>query len=118
MNNQEEIRKLKKAATTFNVFKFVGLGLLILGGIMLSWHSYSYLIVFFQYMLNDIGSAGAVADAALQYFANLFESLGILLVGLAMLITFSVLRGKKSKKIEELKRAEEIKEAVEAAVKE
>ena len=117
MENQEQVKKLKTAATIFNVFKFLGLAILIIGGVMMSWHSFRYLVVFFSY-LQDAVSDSALLAAVSTYFRQLLTSLAILLVGLAMLITFSVLRSKKSRKLEEIKRAEEIKVAVSEAVKE
>ena len=83
----------------------------------MSWHSFRYLVVFFSY-LQDAVSDSALLAAVSTYFRQLLTSLAILLVGLAMLITFSILRSKKSRKLEEIKRAEEIKVAVTEAVKE
>lgn len=117
MEKTEQVKKLKTAATLFNVFKFVGLAVLIIGGIMMSWHSFKYLLVFFSYLDGSTG-ANTVNAAAVEYFKQLFKSLAVLLVGLAALITFSVLRGKKSRQLEEIKRSEEIKAAVTEAVKE
>ena len=97
MEKQEQVKKLKTAATIFNVFKFLGLAILIIGGIMMSWHSFKYLIVFFSY-LQDAVSDSALLEAVSTYFRQLLTSLAILLVGLAMLITFSILRSKKSRK--------------------
>ena len=117
MENQEQVKKLKTAATIFNVFKFLGLAVLIVGGVMMSWHSFRYLVVFFSY-LQDAVSDSALLAAVSTYLRQLITSLAILLVGLAMLITFSVLRSKKSRQLEAIERAEEIKAAVSEVVKE
>lgn len=117
MENQEQVKKLKTASTLFNVFKFVGLAVLIVGGVLMSWHSFKYLLVFFSY-LQGAASDSTLLAAVSTYFRQLLTSLAILLVGLAMLITFSVLRSKKSRQIEAIVRAEEIKEAVSAAINE
>ena len=114
--DSQEYKKLKSAKVVFTILKFVGLAVLVGGGLKLSWHSFTYLVIFFNY-LQGSGSANVVNAAAMEYFANLFKSMGIILVGLAALITFSILAGKKDKKMEDIKRAEEIKEAVDAAVK-
>ena len=116
MENQEQVKKLKTAATIFNVFKFLGLAVLIICGVMVSWHSFRYLVVFFSYFQGAV-SASALSAAASAYLRQLLTLLPILLVGLAMLITFSILRSKKSRQLEAIKRAEEIKAAVSEAVK-
>ena len=116
MNQQEQVKKLKTAVTLFTIFKFVGLALLILGGVMLSWHSTMYLLKFFNY-LQGSGSASSVNSAAVAYLVQAAKDFVLLLVGLAALITFSILRNKKADKIKEIKQAEAIKEAVDAAVK-
>ena len=82
----------------------------------MSWHSTSYLLVFFNYLLDKVGP-NTVTDAAFAYLAQLVRDLAVLLVGLAMLITFSVLASKKSSKLEKIEQEQKIKEAVDAAVK-
>ena len=115
MDNQEQVKKLKTAATIFKIFKFVGLAVLIFGGIMISYSSYEYLLVFFTYLQGG-ASSNAVSSAAATYLVKLFKFLVVLLVGLAALITFNILKNKKLKKLNEIKHAQEIKEAVEVAI--
>ena len=113
---QEQLKKLKTAVTLFTIFKFVGLAVLVIGGIMLSVHSTLYLYKFFMY-LQGSGSAEGIGNAAIVYLGQAAKDFAIALVGLAALITFSILRSKKANKIKEMKQAAALKEAVDAAVK-
>lgn len=117
MEQQEQLKKLKTAVTLFTIFKFVGLALLIIGGLLLSIHSGIYMFNFFMFILNDTGSAESINAQALVYLGQAAKDFIMLLVGLAALITFSILRSKKANKIKEMKQAEALKEAVDAAVK-
>ena len=116
MEQQAQLKKLKTAVTLFTIFKFVGLAVLIIGGLLLSIHSGIYMFNFLMYIQGS-GSASSINAEAIAYLSQAAKDFIMLLVGLAALITFSILRSKKANKIKEIKQAEALKEAVEAAVK-
>ena len=67
--------------------------------------------------IQGSGSASSINAEALAYLSQAAKDFIMLLVGLAALITFSILRSKKANKIKEMKQAAALKEAVDAAVK-
>lgn len=94
MDNQARLSKLKTAITLFTIFKFVGLALLILGGIL-------FAIDMVEYCKNLLDAMNAGNDDALvnAFVTFIFEgsaSMFLLMLGIAALIVFSIL-GKKKK---------------------
>lgn len=93
MNNEERMAKLNKAIKIFTVFKFVGLGLLIIGGILFSIDLMYYIIDLFDAM--TAGNEDMILNAFVTFIVNGTLSLSLLMLGLAALIVFSILRKKK-----------------------
>lgn len=102
MNNSEQLKKVKSAFTVFTVFKFLGLATLIIGGIIIVFGSSMYLVKFFQYFNTD--NTNALLDAIQVYFGQLIKGGITAVIGLILLITFSILRNKKYAKMQELKK--------------
>ena len=94
MERQEQVAKLKKQITLFTIFKFVGLGLLILGAILFVFDMVDYVKELLDVMSagDDMGIINAFFKAVMKGTGSMY----LFLIGLAALIVFSIL-GKKRK---------------------
>lgn len=93
MGKYEDIQKMKKTGRLFKGLKFIGLALLIVGGLILVLGSSDYLLKFFNYM--QYGNDSALIDAIQTYFRRLITSVALIVPGLVVLIVFNKVGNRK-----------------------
>ena len=111
MERQERVAKLKKAITLFTIFKFVGLGLLILGGIFFLVDMVNYVVALTDAMMSTDDTA--ILNVFFTFIIKGTGSMSLLMIGLAALIVFGIL-GKKKKSAYSLLMVEIAQEATPA----
>ena len=111
MEKQERVAKLKKAITLFTIFKFVGLALLILGGVLFIKDMVNYVVALTDAMMSADDTA--ILNVFFTFILQGTGSMTILMLGLAALIVFGIL-GKKKKSAYSLLMVEIAQEATPA----